>query len=153
MTNDEIDGTNGHTLNSTVWKFPPNLESFDLTYLNQSLLPSGQVTRLDNPSADNPSKRAFYNHQSNFRRDPGPYEAFYDEGVQQYIALDLRDLYLQQEKLTQLDHLQLILKFNNNLSPNNYQIGLTAVTEKKLILKPSGEHGIVNAAGKPQIQG
>lgn len=154
MTNDEIDGTNGHVQNSSVWKFPPNLESFDLTYQGNSLLPSGEVTKLDLPATDTMSKLCFFEHQANFRRDAGTYESFFDDGTGQYIVVDLRDLYLQQhQKLSELDHMTFSMKFNNNLSPNNYQIGMFALTEKKFVMKTNNEHGVVNAAGKPQISG
>lgn len=152
-TNDQIDGANGHSVNASCWKFPPNLESLDVTYQQTSLLPGGQLTKLDLPGTDTADKLMFYEHQKQFRRVPGPYEQFFDESLGQYVVLDLSTLYLQDHKLTELDHIMLSLKFNNNLSPEGYQIGLQAVTEKKAVLKPSGEHGIVNAAGKPQIQG
>lgn len=152
-TNDDIDGANGHSVNTSCWKFPPNLESLDVTYQQTSLLPGGPLTKLDLPNTDTPDKLMFYEHQKQFRRVPGPYEQFFDESLGQYVVLDLSTLYLQDTKLTELDHILLTLKFNNALSPEGYQIGLQAVTEKKAVLKPSGEHGIVNAAGKPQIQG
>lgn len=151
-TNNAVDGSNGHALNSTVWKFPENLESLDVTYQDHSLLPGGQLTKLDMPATDTADKMMFFDHQKQFRRHQVTYESFYDESIGQYVLLDLRDLYLQDAKLGELDRIMVHMKFNNNLSPEGYQIGLIAVAEKKIVLKPTGEHGIINAAGKPQIQ-
>lgn len=152
-TNDAVDGSNGHALNTNVWRFPPNIESLDVTYQDTSMLPGGQLTKLDLPATDTADKMVFFDQQKNFRRLPVTYESFYDESLGQYVLLDLRDLYLQEQKLTELDRIHINMKFNNNLSPDGYQIGLIAVCEKKLVLKPTGEHGIINAMGKPQIQG
>lgn len=152
-TNNNVDGANGHALNSSVWRFPPNLESLDITYADTSMLPGGQLTKLDLVATDTADKLAFYDYQKNFRRLPVTYETFFDEFLGQYVVLDMRELYLQDQKLTELDKVIIHMKFNNNLSPDGYQIGLIAVAEKKCVLKPTGEHGIINAAGKQQIQG
>jgi hypothetical protein len=171
--NNEIDGSNGCTINACSWKFVPNLESLDITYQDTSLLPGGQLTKLDLPDTDTADKLMFYEHQKQFRRTAPTYESFFDDylGIKphslcifsqyninsfpsgQYIVIDLRDLYLQDQKLTELDRFYINLKFNNVLSPDGYQIGLITVAQKKVVLKPSGEHGIINAAGKQQIQG
>jgi hypothetical protein len=148
--NDDIDGTNGYSANSSVFRFPPNLESFNITYQGETLLPCGPVTKLDMPGTDTVEKLAFYEYQKRYRRDPSTYDEFFDESVQQYVLVDLSTLYLQDSKMHEMDKIHFKLKFNNELSPAGWQIGVVAVAEKKLTLKTSGEHVITNAAGKTQ---
>ena len=149
---DNIDGINGANVNTTVYKFPPNLDSIDITYQETSLLPGGELRKLDLPELDTHDKMYFFDDQKRFRRHPGTYETFFDDGVQQYILIELTDLYLQDAKLSELDALKVSLKFNNRLSPEGWQIGLMPVNEKMFELKPTGEHIITNSAGKQQIQ-
>lgn len=147
-----IDGINGHPVNTTVFKFPPNVEALDVTYQESSLLPGGELTKLDLPGIDTHNKMYFFDQQKKFRRHPGTYEDFFHKGVQQYIVLDLTDMYLQDAKMSDLDALKVTLKFNNLLSPDGWQICLLPVNEKLFTLKPTGEHIITNSAGKQQIQ-
>lgn len=151
-TSANLEGIDGFTANTTVSKFPTNLESLDVTYQDQSLLPGGELTKLDLPSLDTHNKLYFYEHQKKFRRFPGTYDDFFDNGVQQYVVFDLSHLYLQDAKMADLDYLKLTMKFNNRLSPEGWQIGLLPVNEKLFDLKPTGEHLITNSAGKQQIQ-
>ena len=150
-TNEGLDGASGHVPNSSVWRFPPNLESLNVTYQGESLLAGGPVTKLDVPGADTADKMSFFEQQMKFRRDPRTYSEFFDEGFQQYVFVDTTNLYLQDSKMHELDKIHLKLKFNNDLSPEGWQIGVLAVSEKKFTLKSTGEHFITNAAGKTQI--
>jgi len=149
-TSDGLEGSNGHNVNTTVYRFPPNLESLNVTYQGESLLPGGQVTKLDMPGTDTADKLAFYEHQAKFRRVPGTYDTFFDDGTQQYVVIPMTDLYLQDSKMFELDKVHLKLKFSNDLSPEGWQIGVVSAAEKKLTLKSSGEHVVTNSTGKPQ---
>jgi hypothetical protein len=140
--NENLEGHNGHVLNTSVFKFPPNLETLNITFQTESLLSGGAVTKLDLPGTDTADKMSFFLQQAKFRREPRTYDEFFDEGIQQYVVMDISNLYLQDQKMHELDKIHLKLKFNADLAPPGWQIGVIAVAEKKFVLKPNGEHVI-----------
>lgn len=155
MKTTHVDGRDGHNQNTSVYKFPENLASFDVLYNNQSLLPGGEVTKLNEPGADTMDKHVFYRSQVPFRRSPGTYDEFYTSGVQQFAAVPLDTLYFQDNaKFTELQNLLVRLKWSNERAPAGYQLVVTAVCENVVVLHHRGRtHSVLNATGAKIVDG
>lgn len=151
MRQQQFDGSNGYNLNTTVFKFVPNLESLDVTMAEQSLLPTGgPVTKLSSTNIDNMEKWTLFKHQANFRRDPDSINEFYaEEAVQQFLVIPLTHLYAHKppSEWSTLSPIHIQMGFTNDLSPAGWQVAVAAVTEGQLGLRNDGSHFALNAAG------
>lgn len=151
MRQQNLDGSNGYNLNLGVHRFPPNLDSLDVTYANNSLLPTGKrVTRLSSARIDTLEKLVLCQHQAKYREDPDALGDFYSaEAVQQYLVLPLQHLYANKTpaEWSSMSPIFVELGFTSDLSPPGWQIVVTSVSEGQLGYRRDNSHYMVNSTG------
>jgi len=147
--NSKADGTRGQPVENNNWKFPPNLEELDICHDNRSILPGGRVLRLSTPNVDDLSKYALFAHQvANFRRNKKMSFAEFYNGCTQFIVVPLTNLYFQDTKWTEHNHLEIRLKFNDALAPEGWTLGFTSVSEATFGCKAEGDLVVQNGMGQ-----
>ena len=146
-----LDGTGNHTLNHSVFKFIPHLESMNISCGGISLLASGgPVTRLSVPNIDTVEKFTFHQHQNKHRREPESISDFYSpQAMQQYVFIDLEHLYGTRpaDQWKYIENIDVDLAFSDDLSPAGYQIVCIASNEKQFVLKSDNSHMIIGSSG------
>lgn len=152
MRQQQLEGSNGYNLNTSVYKFPPNMDSLDVTFAGSSLLPTGgPVTKMSSSRIDTMEKATLCRDQSlYFRRDPDALGEFYsEECVQQFIIIPLTHLYAHKppSEWSTLSPILINMGFTADLSPTGWQIIVSSVTEGQLGMRADGSHFMLNAAG------
>jgi len=152
MRQQQLDGSNGFNLNTTVYKFVTNLDTLDIVMGHTSLLPTGgPVSKLTSANIDTIEKAILHRDQNlKYRRDPDSLHEFYSaDGVQQYIVIPLTHIYAHKppSEWGSLSPIEIQMGFTNDLSPTGWQVVLECVTEGQLGLRGNGSHFMINAAG------
>ncbi len=150
MRQQNTDGSNGYNLNTTSYRFPPNLDSIDITFAGSSLLATGcPVTKLSSARIDTIEKAILCKDQANFRRDPDSLSDFYSAvALQQYLVIPLAPLYAHKppSEWGTLSPIFVDCGFTADLSPAGWQTLVKSVTEGQLGLRGDGSHYMLNAA-------
>lgn len=151
MAANQIDGSAGANQNASVFKWVPNLDSFDVSMNGASLLATGgRISGLSSPSIDSVEKKVFYEWQQKYRRVKETMTDFYaTTSMQQFATIPLDHVYAGKDpsEWSTLSPVDIDMGFTTDLSPQGYQIVIIGVCEGRFALKADNSHYMINAAG------